>query len=1296
MKKTTCIHLAVSLFSFIILMPPPLSRAAEYLVADDDEFDNALEMVQPGDSIVWQDGTYDDLDTLRFEPLTNGTALAPITFRAQTPGGVTFRGTTRLGIGGHHLIISGFRFDNSTYEFPDDEGSGWVIQTRAHSDITRHAYNCRVTDCAIVNYDNPLDTGNSKWVQWYGATNRFDNNFVSGKRTGGATFIVELNEGAQFDDDVVAHVIEQNVFADRPLHPDGLSANEQETLRIGTSSMSIQNARITVQSNFFYRCSGEAEIISNKSAENSYLYNTFVECVGSLTLRHGRGCLVEGNVFFGGNVPNSGGIRISNQDHTVINNYMQDLAGTTYQAAMGIMAGTIWAGPGSTSPDESGGYVQVKNCIIAQNTIIDSQESVVWGVGLGGDGRTTEPADNTFAANLIESSSAPLFTFTDTPTGTIYSSNVVWGATVGITDPGIIVADPILTTDSLGIQVPSATGPAAGNAGTEFILPDNLLDMDGALRPLLGRDVGADQIALGTAPMAPMAITDVGPTWIQSTAPPVVTQNPANQNVATLTTLILSANGTGADPMIYQWRYNGVNLVEGGEVSGADDRILSIANVQLSDAGNYDVILNNAYGSATSSVAVVTTFVQTYPPTITTQPTNDTVLTGANATFTVDASGTAPISYQWYFDTSTLLSEETNSSLTLISVDAADEGTYHAVATNPYGTDTSAAATLTVIPPDQPAEITVDPLDNTITEGQTASFFVTVIGTPPISYQWYYNTNTVLLGETNSTLSIPSAQISDAGMYSVTVTNNWGGDVSTYALLTVNEAGPAGSYQYDASNGSAGIQDGGTDWTSTGANWLLNGTGPNVTWDDNGPNDAIFGGGISGSAGYVDIPAGETRTVRNISFIQPNDGEYTIDSGNNLTSVLNLSGTPTITVADFPSGEDYQAQLKVILSGTGFIKEGPGTLQIGGGTGSSNTYSGLVTVNDGTLIIRKGSDGIEAITAGGLLINTGGTVIMPKKRQINDAATVTVAGGALRMVSSGGDTFASLVLKDGLVVNDDTGNNRELEATSSILVESGTIDGNINKTIRLKGSGGLTKTTDGTVVLGSGFQGQYYGLTSIDGGTLILNGVIEDSYRVDVNSGGTLGGSGEVENSVKVNSGGTLSPGESIGTLTVGELTLKAGSTTIMEVNASSATSDLVTWSDDATYAGDLQVNNLSGTLTSGQNFQIFSAGGSGSFDSITPEPGDGLAWSFDAASGVLSVVSGVNTTPPDLAFGVSNGTVNISWPGDRTGWQLQYQTNNLSTNWLVWPDSTLTNDMTIPMDPTDAAAFYRLIYPPE
>lgn len=77
-------------------------------------------------------------------------------------------------------------------------------------------------------------------------------------------------------------------------------------------------------------------------------------------------------------------------------------------------------------------------------------------------------------------------------------------------------------------------------------------------------------------------------------------------------------------------------------------------------------------------------------------------------------------------------------------------------------------------------------------------------------------------------------------------------------------------------------------------------------------------------------------------------------------------------------------------------------------------------------------------------------------------------------------------------------------------------------------------------------------------------------------------------------------------------------------------------------------------------------------------------------------MVVGVSTAPPDMEFGISNGTITISWPADHTGWQLQSQTNLLETNWMTWPGSIATNDLIIPFNPTNDAFFYRLIYPPQ
>jgi poly(beta-D-mannuronate) lyase len=94
-----------------------------------------------------------------------------------------------------------------------------------------------------------------------------------------------------------------------------------------------------------------------------------VHRVSSSSLRHGRGCRVEGNVFLGNNIAGTGGIRVTNEDHMIVNNHLQALAGaagTDYQAGLALMDGTT---PTTTNPDLSGSYVQVKNVLLAHNTL---------------------------------------------------------------------------------------------------------------------------------------------------------------------------------------------------------------------------------------------------------------------------------------------------------------------------------------------------------------------------------------------------------------------------------------------------------------------------------------------------------------------------------------------------------------------------------------------------------------------------------------------------------------------------------------------------------------------------------------------------------------------------------------------------------------------------------------------------------------------------------------------------------------------------------------------------------------
>jgi hypothetical protein len=123
----------------------------------------------------------------------------------------------------------------------------------------------------------------------------------------------------------------------------------------------------------------------------------------------------------------------------------------------------------------------------------------------------------------------------------------------------------------------------------------------------------------------------------------------------------------------------------------------TIASAQSADARSYTVVVTNSAGSATSNAALLTVNVAAVAPAITTQPASASVMTGASTTFTVVASGTAPLTYQWS-KAGVAISGATSASYTIASAQSTDAGSYTFVVTNSAGSATSNAATLSVTP----------------------------------------------------------------------------------------------------------------------------------------------------------------------------------------------------------------------------------------------------------------------------------------------------------------------------------------------------------------------------------------------------------------------------------------------------------------------------------------------------------------------------------------------------------------------------------------------------------------------
>jgi len=171
-----------------------------------------------------------------------------------------------------------------------------------------------------------------------------------------------------------------------------------------------------------------------------------------------------------------------------------------------------------------------------------------------------------------------------------------------------------------------------------------------------------------------------------------------------------------------------------------------------------------------------------YPPEITQEPKDLTVGVSQRAVFSVVATGTEPLIYYWYHNTNTLVSVGTNNTLVLENVQLTDAGYYSVTVSNLLGVVSSRFALLEVI---EPPVIVTEPQDLIVGVGQEAVFSVTATGTPPLTYYWYRNTNTLLGAGANNTLVLTNVQLSDVGKYHVTVSNIAGIVSSRFASLTV-------------------------------------------------------------------------------------------------------------------------------------------------------------------------------------------------------------------------------------------------------------------------------------------------------------------------------------------------------------------------------------------------------------------------------------------------------------------------------------------------------------------------------
>jgi alpha-tubulin suppressor-like RCC1 family protein len=204
---------------------------------------------------------------------------------------------------------------------------------------------------------------------------------------------------------------------------------------------------------------------------------------------------------------------------------------------------------------------------------------------------------------------------------------------------------------------------------------------------------GETNVPQGLSNVTAVAVSAFYSLAVVFSGPVQITQNPQNQVVAYPSNATFSVVATGIGPLNYQWFFNGQAIANNTHISGASDATLTIANVQITDAGTYTVVVRNALGSVISDGAVLN--VTNAPPVIVGQPAGGSTAPGVNFTFAVSALGTPPLSYQWRFNGQIILGA-TNATLTLSNLNVNQSGYYEVVVSNPFGTAVSAKVWLGV------------------------------------------------------------------------------------------------------------------------------------------------------------------------------------------------------------------------------------------------------------------------------------------------------------------------------------------------------------------------------------------------------------------------------------------------------------------------------------------------------------------------------------------------------------------------------------------------------------------------
>jgi autotransporter-associated beta strand protein len=536
----------------------------------------------------------------------------------------------------------------------------------------------------------------------------------------------------------------------------------------------------------------------------------------------------------------------------------------------------------------------------------------------------------------------------------------------------------------------------------------------------------------------------------------------------------------------------------------------------------------------------------------------------------------------------------------------------------------------------------------------------------------------------------------------------------------------------------------GASGTNTFSGTLQNGPGTGETLavtKTGGSTQVLSGhnnytGATAINGGVLQLAGGSGSVLTTTSSITMGGGTLDLNGQVQANDYLTVNAGSTSVITDSSAGG--LGVLTATNAGTTGVLVDPGfTLTMAGGTLNSSAHflvnGGTLNMNGGTInipntlycpynnasgaLVKLNSGVIKALTVAigtggdpGAYYFNGGTLTTANFKQFsNGVANVYFNGAAIQFIASSVFTpqnapfipytnsaalhyFGTLqpgqnfyVSTNGFLFNNEGGNTFigcPLQTDPNL---GGTPDG------------GLTLSGTGTLRLTNAVN-TYTGPTIVNAGTLMVNGTLAGAGAVTVGTNATLDGNGTIGGATTVQSGGTIQPGlggTDTSTLTINNNLTLAGNA-VFTLNGGNAQ---ITGLGTVAYGGTLTVTNMGSAPALSNSFTLFRASAYTGYFTATnlPALASGLVWLWTPANGTLSVVSAAPpTTPTNITFTVSGGTLNLAWPPSYVGWIAQSNSVDVSNtnDWFDISGSGSGSNLSITLDPSQTNVFFRLRYP--